>query len=130
MRKFCKSFSAVFVLILLTSCVSPSMRYYPTEQPETIWATADDRACFYVSGDQEPIIGYIQSDFKKINVQYAMRPQVTRIMVYDIDGDIENCIEEWDVKLTTKNKLVVYVDKTTYFTKCETLAFIKSKRGT
>ena len=105
------------------------MKNYPTEQHETTWSTSDNKAYFYVSGENKPILGYIQSDLKTVNVRYAMRPQVTRIMVYDLDNDIEECIEEWDVKISTKNKLVVSVDESTYFKKGETITFYRSRTG-
>ena len=51
-----------------------------------------------------------------------MKPQVTRIMVYDED---ENGIEEWNVRTVKKEKLVVCVDNSTYFTNGETLTFYR-----
>lgn len=124
--RFNKLFSVALSLFFLAGCVGTSMRYYPTEQPKTTWTTDDNRACFYVGENEEPISGYIKSESVAINVRYAMKPQVTRIMVYD---ENENCIEEWNVKTVKKEKLVVCVDNSTYFTKGETLIFYRENEN-
>lgn len=122
LKRFNKLFSVALSLFFLAGCVGTSMQYYPTEQPKTKWTTDDNRAYFYVAENQEPILGYIKSESTTINVRYAMKPQVTRIMVYDED---ENCIEEWNVRTVKKEKLVVCVDNSTYFTNGETLTFYR-----
>ena len=120
---------AILFSLLLSGCPNPYVvRYHPTSQQDTTWATMDERVLFYVPPDYSSVDGRISTDAGYIAAHFSLGPCASDVDVYRVDdvstdGEYRNTIENWLNVSVKPNQFIVKVRETTYFTPGEILTF-------
>lgn len=118
----------ILMFFLLASCTNPiTNEWKPIRQPNTSWESEDGSVSFYVDENHQ-IRGTIEKDETIVDIYVTFGLEMSSAMyIFPLDKETTgDRYEYWDCSFSSKEKFVVIVKESTFFTPGQKIMFQKT----